>query len=138
MIAAEEVDVSREFDVMHPDCPSRVLLQRIGDKWTPLVFQALKDGPLRFGDLRIVIGTVTPKVLTQTLRTLERDGLVSRHAYPTTPPKVEYALTDLGVSLGEPLDAVRVWAEQHAAAVLANRADFDAGAPSSPPVVGKR
>jgi DNA-binding HxlR family transcriptional regulator len=120
--------MTRDFDVMHPDCPSRMILQRIGDKWTPLVFQALKDGPLRFGALRAAIGSVTPKVLTQTLRTLERDGLVSRHAQPTMPPRVDYALTGLGRSLLEPLDAVRVWAEEHADAVLDGRASFDADA----------
>jgi DNA-binding HxlR family transcriptional regulator len=117
--------VDQLFDVMHPDCPSRVILQRMGDKWTPLVFQALKNGPLRFGDLRTTIGTVTPKVLTQTLRTLERDGFVTRSVYAQMPPRVEYSLTDLGRSALEPLDAVRDWAERHAGAVISRREEFD-------------
>lgn len=110
---------------MDPSCPSRVVLQRIGDKWTPLVFQALKSGVLRFSELRSAIGGVTPKVLTQTLRSLERDGLVSRTVFAQVPPRVEYRLTDLGVSLLAPLDAVRAWAETHAGSVLDSREAFD-------------
>jgi DNA-binding HxlR family transcriptional regulator len=113
------------FDVMDPQCPSRVVLQRLGDKWTPLVFQSLKEGTRRFGEIRGDIGAVTPKVLTQTLRTLERDGLVTRTVYPEVPPRVEYALTGLGRSLLGPLDAVRVWAEANADEVLASREAFD-------------
>lgn len=113
------------FDVMDQSCPSRVVLQRIGDKWTPLVFQALKHGVLRFSELRSAIGGVTPKVLTQTLRSLERDGLVSRTVFAEVPPRVEYRLTELGVSLLEPLDAVRAWAETHAGSVLTSRDAFD-------------
>ena len=114
-----------DFDVMNEQCPSRVVLQRIGDKWTPLVFQALKNGTHRFGEVRSAIGSVTPKVLTQTLRTLERDGLVSREIFPEVPPRVEYSLTPLGRSLLDPLDAVRVWAEANAGQVLASRDAFD-------------
>lgn len=118
------------FNVMDESCPSRVVLQRIGDKWTPLVFQALKSGTLRFGQLREQIGGVTPKVLTQTLRTLERDGLVSRRVYAEVPPRVEYTLTPLGFSLLEPLDAVRAWAEANAGSVLASRDAFDDALPA--------
>lgn len=114
-----------QYDVMDPECPSRVVLQRIGDKWTPLVVQVLKDGPHRFTELRRSIGGVTAKVLTQTLRSLERDGLVSREVFAEIPPRVEYALTDLGRSLLAPLDAVRGWAEQHAGDVLTHRDRFD-------------
>ena len=106
------------------------MLQRIGDKWTPLVFQALKSGTLRFGQLREQIGGVTPKVLSQTLRTLERDGLVSRRVYAEVPPRVEYTLTPLGFSLLEPLDAVRAWAEANAGIVLASRDAFDDALPA--------
>ncbi|AMM31331.1 DNA binding protein [Sinomonas atrocyanea] len=113
------------FDVMDPDCPSRVVLQRIGDKWTPLVFQSLKDGPRRFSEVRADIGGVTPKVLTQTLRTLERDGLVSRAVFAEVPVRVEYTLTPLGRSLLAPLEAVRAWAESHAATILEAREAFD-------------
>ncbi len=113
------------FDVMNPECPSRVVLQRLGDKWTPLVFQSLKEGTRRFGEIRSDIGAVTPKVLTQTLRTLERDGLITRTVYPEVPPRVEYALTGLGSSLLGPLDAVKEWAEANAGEVLASRDAFD-------------
>lgn len=113
------------FDVMDVDCPSRPVLQRIGDKWTPLVMQALKSGPLRFTAIRIAVGGVTPKVLTQTLRTLERDGLIARTVFAQVPPRVDYALTPLGATLLEPLDATRAWAEEHAGAVLAARDDYD-------------
>lgn len=115
------------FDVMNEVCPSRVVLRRIGDKWTPLVFQALKEGTLRFSALRAAVGGVTPKVLTQTLRSLERDGLVRREVFAEVPPRVEYSLTVLGTSLLGPLDAVRTWAEAHAGSVLESRELFDAG-----------
>ncbi|MEA5456408.1 helix-turn-helix domain-containing protein [Sinomonas sp. JGH33] len=116
---------SLEFDVMDPDCPSRVVLQRIGDKWTPLIVESLKDGPLRFGEVRTAVGGVTPKVLTQTLRTLERDGLVSRAVFAEVPVRVEYRLTPLGKSLLGPLDAIRAWAESHAGKILDAREAFD-------------
>ncbi len=118
---------SLAFDVMDPECPSRVVLQRIGDKWTPLIVQALKVGPLRFSALRAAVGGITPKVLTQTLRTLERDGLVSRAVFAEVPVRVEYRLTPLGASLLGPLDAIRDWAESHARKILDARSAFDAG-----------
>lgn len=117
------------FDVMDPDCPSRVVLQRIGDKWTPLIVQALKDGALRFSELRTAVGGITPKVLTQTLRALERDGLVDRTVFAEVPVRVEYRLTALGESLLGPLDAVRAWAESHAGKILRARDAFDAATP---------
>lgn len=117
--------IDRPFDVMDAACPSRLVLQRIGDKWTPLVIQALKAGPGRFTAIRSAVGGVTPKVLTQALRALERDGLVARTVYAQVPPRVDYALTDLGATLLEPLDAVRAWAETHAATILDSRAAYD-------------
>jgi DNA-binding HxlR family transcriptional regulator len=120
------------FDVMHLGCPSRLVLQRIGDKWTPLVFQVLKDGPQRFSTIRSAVQGITPKVLTQTLRTLERDGLVSRKIYAEVPPRVEYTLTPLGRTLLQPLDAVRIWAEEHAAKILQARDAYDAQDGSAP------
>lgn len=116
---------NRPFDVLTQDCPSRVVLQRIGDKWTPLVFQALKDGPQRFSAIRTAVQGVTPKVLTQTLRTLERDGLVTRSVYPEIPPRVEYELTPLAATLLDPLDALREWAESNAGAILQARDRYD-------------
>ena len=106
-------------DAFDPECPTRVLLDRVGDKWTVLVVGALADGPLRFTQLRTRIGGVSGKVLTATLRALARDGLITRTAYPSIPPRVEYELTDLGRSLREPIEVLQKWAELHVAAVLA-------------------
>ncbi|EMY33929.1 HxlR family transcriptional regulator [Arthrobacter crystallopoietes BAB-32] len=114
-----------------------MVLQRIGDKWTPLVFQVLKDGPQRFSAIRAAVQGVTPKVLTQTLRTLERDGLVSRTIFAEVPPRVEYGLTPLGQTLLGPLDAVRAWAEEHAGKILQSRQDYDDQAEASTAVVSK-
>lgn len=108
-------------NVFDPDCPSRVVLDRVAEKWTGLVILALSAGTLRFGELRERVGGVAPKVLTQTLRALERDGLVTRTVYAEVPPRVEYTLTDLGASLREPLATVQAWAEQNAGRVLAAR-----------------
>ena len=113
-------------NVLDPNCPSRVVLDRIADKWTGLIVLALADETLRFGELRERIGGVAPKVLTQTLRALERDGLVTRTVYAEVPPRVEYALTKLGRSLREPLEAVQLWAERHVSTVLAAREAADA------------
>nr|WP_313661748.1 helix-turn-helix domain-containing protein [Cellulosimicrobium cellulans] len=109
-------------DVFSADCPSRLVVERIGDKWTLLVFMALRRRVLRFGELRDLVGVVTPKVLTQTLRSLERDGLVQRTVYAEVPPRVEYALTDLGRSLLGPIDAIRAWSEENGERIAASRA----------------
>src|SRR5690606_17071357 len=109
-------------DVFSVDCPSRLVVERIGDKWTLLVFMALRRRVLRFGELRDLVGAVTPKVLTQTLRSLERDGLVTRTVYAEVPPRVEYALTDLGRSLLGPIDAIRAWSEENGERIAASRA----------------
>ena len=101
------------YNVMSRTCPSRVVLHRIGARWTVFVVNALEHEPKRFVELKTHIQGVTPKVLTETLRTLERDGLVARTDYEESPPRVEYELTDLGRSLLEPLRAVRRWAEAH-------------------------
>ena len=90
-------------NILDPNCPSRVVFQRIGDKWASLVIQVLGDGPVRFSELRKMVNVVTPKVLTQTLRALERDGLITRTVYAQVPPRVEYELTALGESLLQPL-----------------------------------
>ncbi|MEE1620993.1 winged helix-turn-helix transcriptional regulator [Zafaria sp. Z1313] len=119
------MDTPAAFNVMIPDCPSRVVLQRIGDKWTPLVLHALADGPLRFTVVRQRVGGVTPKVLTQTLRALERDGLVRREVHAEVPPRVEYELTGLGRTLRGPLEAVREWAEANAGSILDARDAYD-------------
>ncbi|HEY8479767.1 MAG TPA: helix-turn-helix domain-containing protein [Spirillospora sp.] len=108
-------------DAFDPDCPTRLVLDRIGDKWSALVVLSLEDGPRRFTELRDRIGGVTPKVLTQTLRAMERDGLVTRTIYAEVPPRVEYALTPLGRSLRTPIEAIARWAEENVGAVIAAR-----------------
>ncbi|GGR29883.1 hypothetical protein GCM10010196_24880 [Agromyces mediolanus] len=109
-------------DVLAPDCPSRVVFERIGERWTMFVLLALeRGGTLRFGELRERVGRVTPKVLTETLRALEADGLIVRRAFRDSPPRVEYSLTELGISLLDPIRAMREWAEAHVPEVLAAR-----------------
>lgn len=113
-------------DAFARDCASRVVLDRIGDRWTVLVVVALADGRLRFSELRTRIEGITPKVMTQTLRALERDGLITREVFAEVPPRVEYELTELGRDLLAPIDAVRIWAEQHANRIVENRDAYDA------------
>ncbi|MBD8044938.1 helix-turn-helix transcriptional regulator [Arthrobacter sp. Sa2BUA2] len=116
---------TNEPNIFDPDCPSRVIFQRIGDKWTGLIVQVLADGPVRFTDLRSRVRAVSPKVLTQTLRALERDGLISRTVHPQVPPRVDYELTDTGRSLLEPLAQLRNWAENHVPTILEARDSYD-------------
>jgi len=112
-------------DAFAKDCSSRVVLDRIGDRWTVLVVGALASGTLRFSELRTRVQGITPKVLTQTLRALERDGIVTRAVYAEVPPRVEYTLTDLGRDLLAPIEAIRVWAEENASRIVANRDQYD-------------
>jgi DNA-binding HxlR family transcriptional regulator len=94
-------------------CPSRRALDVVMDKWTPLVIFLLHDGPRRYTYLKRQIGGITQKMLTQTLRKLEKEGLATRTVYPTSPPTVEYALTPLGETLCEPLQGLFQWAESY-------------------------
>src|SRR5215207_6258897 len=110
---------TRFGDVYAADCPTRQVLNRIGDKWTTLVILLLEDGPRRFSELQRNIGGVSQKMLTQTLRSLERDGLVSRRIYPEVPPRVEYQLTSLGQTLCAPIAAIVRWSEHHIGEVTA-------------------
>jgi DNA-binding HxlR family transcriptional regulator len=112
-------------NVLDPGCPSRVVFQRIGEKWTSLVVQVLADGPVRFSELRKLVHVITPKVLTQTLRTLERDGLITRTVFAQVPPRVDYQLTELGLSLLVPLSLLREWAEAHVPGILEARDVYD-------------
>ncbi|MER5217700.1 helix-turn-helix domain-containing protein [Streptomyces sp. NPDC002838] len=114
------------FDVMTATCPSRTSLARIANKWTAMVVIALSAGPMRFRDLRTDVDGISAKVLTETLRDLERDGLVTRHVYGEVPPRVEYELTALGRTLHAPLQALALWAEEHFTEVLAARESYDA------------
>ncbi|SEM67231.1 winged helix-turn-helix transcriptional regulator [Nonomuraea pusilla] len=111
-------------DVFDPECPTRVVLDRIGDKWSVLVLLSLDGGPMRFTELRGRIGGVTPKVLTQTLRSMEQDGLLTREVFAEVPPRVEYTLTDLGRSLHGPLSVVAGWAERNVHEILRCREKF--------------
>jgi DNA-binding HxlR family transcriptional regulator len=112
-------------DLFDPDCPTRVILDRTGDKWTVLVVLLLSNGPLRFTELRDGIGRVAPKVLTQTLRRLECDGLLTREVFAEVPPRVEYTLTPLGRSLISPISAVTEWAETHVPAISQAQRHYD-------------
>ena len=112
-------------------CPVRSVLDRIGDKWTTLVVISLAQRSHRFSELHRAIPDISKRMLTQTLRDLERDGLVGRRVFPTKPPSVEYRLTELGESLLEPLTVLITWAEQSQAKVAMARAQFDAALPAS-------
>jgi DNA-binding HxlR family transcriptional regulator len=101
------------------------ILARIGDKWTVLVVAALSGGPQRFNELRRKIDGVSQRMLTLTLRGLERDGLVTRTVFPTIPPRVDYELTELGRTLIGPLSGIGAWANAHAEAIGAARTAFD-------------
>jgi DNA-binding HxlR family transcriptional regulator len=108
-------------------CPMREVLDRIGDTWSVLVIINLKSQPLRFNALRRAIEGISQRMLTVTLRSLERDGLVSRTVRPTTPPEVEYAVTELGYSLGVPLGALGCWAAENRNVLRQAQAAFDSG-----------
>jgi DNA-binding HxlR family transcriptional regulator len=101
------------------------VLARVGDKWTVLVVSMLGDGPRRFNEIRRSLGSISQRMLTLTLRGLERDGLVTRAVFPTIPPRVEYDLTRLGRSLLEPVSGLGLWARQNRAAIQNARQRFD-------------
>ena len=113
---------SSNGSVLDAQCPSRLVLDRIADKWTALIIQVLAQGTKRYATLQREIGGISQKMLTQTLRSLERDGLVQRTVHPVVPPKVEYTLTRLGRTLIEPLQGLCRWSEKHLAEMQANRA----------------
>jgi len=115
-------------NVFVAECPTRRVLDRVADKWAVLILILLADGTKRFNVLRRMIGGVSQKMLSQTLKSLERDGLVSRRVIPTVPVTVEYSITPLGQTLHAAVDPLRVWAETHIAAVEAARASYDASA----------
>ncbi|HZD91071.1 MAG TPA: helix-turn-helix domain-containing protein [Pseudolabrys sp.] len=103
------------------------VLSRVGDKWTVLVVSTLGDGPKRFNELRKALGSISQRMLTLTLRGLERDGLVTRTVFPTIPPRVDYELTGLGRSLLEPVSELGMWARRNREAIQAARKRFDDG-----------
>jgi DNA-binding HxlR family transcriptional regulator len=109
-------------------CPVRNVLDRLGDQWSLLVILQLRDGPVRFNTLKRTIGDISQRMLAVTLRHLERDGLVSRKVFPTNPPQVEYALTDLGRTLFERVGALADWATENHTAIRRARKTFDVAA----------
>ena len=114
------------------DCPCREVLDLIGSKWSVLVIGRLEEGPYRFGELRRAVPGITQKMLTQTLRRLEEDGMVHREVLAEMrPPRVEYSLTDLGQTITEPLESIRVWTEQHLPDVRRARLEFAAALPEA-------
>ncbi|HEY1323206.1 MAG TPA: helix-turn-helix domain-containing protein [Streptosporangiaceae bacterium] len=119
-------DGAYEGDLFDPGCPTRRVLDRVGDKWTVLIVLLLTDGPMRFSQLRGHLGRVAPKVLTESLRRMERDGLITREIFAEVPPRVEYTLTDLGNSLTEPIAAVGDWAERNVHKITAAQQSYDA------------
>ena len=137
--AQKRADAKQDYDTYLSNCPSRQLLDRISDKWVTLILAALggagpyRSGPasgvgahpMRYSELSRQLAGVSQKMLTQTLRSLERDGLLTRTVTPTVPVTVTYELTDLGLSLHHLMRAVKEWAEKHMDQVLANRADHD-------------
>lgn len=112
-------------DAFNALCPTRQILDRIADKWTVLLLSLLAGRTMRFNELRRGVDGLSQKVLSQTLKSLERNGLVTRTAYPTVPVTVEYAITDLGRTLAATLEPLRQWAESHMDAVEKARSDFD-------------
>ena len=119
----EHQPASAAFD---PQCPVRDVLDRIGDKWSTLVLATLANGPHRFSAVQRAIPDISKRMLTQTLRDLERDGLISRAVFPTKPPSVEYRLTPLGETILEPLAVLVRWANRSHAAIKDARLAYDA------------
>jgi DNA-binding HxlR family transcriptional regulator len=112
-------------NVLSAQCPTRQALDLIADKWTTLLIYLLSRGKQRYGDLHRQVGGISQKMLTQTLRKLERDGLVSRHIYPEVPPRTEYELTRLGHTLIEPMGALCDWAGAHLSELEQARKRYD-------------
>jgi DNA-binding HxlR family transcriptional regulator len=113
------------YNVYAQNCPTRVVLDRLADKWTVLILRRLSDGPVRFNGLRREIEGVSQKVLSQTLKAIERDGLIARKAFATVPVTVEYSITPLGRTLAATVDALARWAETNIENVLAAQRSYD-------------
>lgn len=119
------LEAKEAYDVYLATCPSRRLLDRISDKWVTLVLSALVDGPMRYSELAHRIAGVSQKMLTQTLRALERDGLVTREVTPSVPVRVDYELTPLGESLRKRMALLKEWAEEHMPEIDRARERYD-------------
>lgn len=128
MTAQQQRDDARvEFDAYFASCPSRKLLDRIADKWVALAVKSLAEGPKRYSEVSRQLAGVSQKMLTQTLRSLERDGILTRTVTPSVPARVDYALTPLGESLSVILGQLKEWAEQHVPEIDRARTEYDAG-----------
>ena len=128
----EHIDVPAMPPVDHDGGNCRAVgsvLARVGDKWSVFVIMMLIDGPLRFNELKRKINGISQRMLTLTLRGLERDGLVTRTIFPTLPPRVAYELTDLGLGLAQPVQALGQWAFEHLPQIEGARTSFDARNP---------
>ena len=119
------MEAKKNWNVFNKNCPTRLVLDRIADKWTILVVSPLETETKRFGELKKEIDGISQKMLTKTLKGMERDGLIKRKAYPTIPPKVEYSLTDLGVTLVEMLQNIQFWAENNIEQIIKSQNKFD-------------
>ncbi|MFP8965046.1 winged helix-turn-helix transcriptional regulator [Pokkaliibacter sp. CJK22405] len=117
--------MSTEINCFHVNCPSRLLFDQIADKWSMMVLTALNDGPMRFNAIKRMLEGITQKALTQCLRRLERNGLISREVLPTSPVAVQYEITTLGRSLQTPFKALYAWTQENLDAVEAARDAFD-------------
>ncbi|MFI5608357.1 winged helix-turn-helix transcriptional regulator [Amycolatopsis sp. NPDC051903] len=118
-------DQQHSWDVYLKSCPCRDVLDLLANKWTALVLGVLSRGPHRFGELRRAVGGISQKMLTQDLRSLERDGFVTRTVFPTTPPTVEYALTDMGAEVSEHLVALSRWSQSNFDRIREARSGYD-------------
>lgn len=114
-----------KYDVYAKHCPSRMILDRISNKWSMLVLNRLRQDTVRFNQLRREIDGISQKVLSQTLKNLERDGLVDRNAYPTVPVTVEYSITELGRTLSDTVHILTHWAEENFDAVVKAQQEYD-------------
>jgi len=115
-------------NVYDENCPTRIVLDHIADKWTALILWKLTNGPIRFNQLRRDIQGISQKVLSQALKQLERDGLINRQAFATVPVTVEYSVTPLGHTLAEKMAGISLWAQDNIGQVLAAQSKYDAGA----------
>ncbi|AKE41408.1 predicted transcriptional regulator [Corynebacterium kutscheri] len=120
--------VNQPADILNSSCPSRTVLRHLTDRWTPMIVTVLATGEqVRFKTLKEKVQGISPKVLTETLRSMQRDGLLRREVTASIPPRVDYQLTDLGMSIVEPLSTLRCWAETHVDEVIAHREAYDRG-----------
>jgi DNA-binding HxlR family transcriptional regulator len=114
-----------EWNPYQKNCPTRLVLDRIADKWSVLILVKLRSGPIRFNTLRREIEGISQKVLSQTLKELERDGLVHRKVFPTVPVTVEYSITPLGNTLSSAVKSITDWAESNMDTILTAQQEFD-------------